>query len=94
MSNNTLSNYSGAVATKVSFHHQLGTYSQANFTNAILVEADFAYANLTNAKFEGANVRDTDFSNANLYGATGINFAEVKSVCDAIMPDGSKGKCD
>lgn len=69
------------------------TYSHSNFSNAILVEADFTNADLSFTDFNGANVRDADFTKANLYGSTGINFAEVKSVCDAIMPDGSKGKC-
>ncbi|MFZ9036420.1 MAG: pentapeptide repeat-containing protein, partial [Francisellaceae bacterium] len=94
MANNTGSNFSGVIATKTQFFHQIAsTYSHVDFSNAILIESDFSYANLTEARFDGANVRDANFSNANLYGATGINFAVVKSVCDAIMPDGSKGVC-
>jgi hypothetical protein len=90
-SNNTLSNFGNIVAIQTSFVGR--NYSQVNFESAILIEANFRKAVLTNANFTNANVRDATFEMANLYGAIGIDFASVKSVCDAIMPDGSKGKC-
>ncbi|WP_440993584.1 pentapeptide repeat-containing protein [Cysteiniphilum litorale] len=89
--NNTLSNYSETIAVNTNFGR--GCYSQANFKNAILINSNFIDTNLTYADFSGANVDGADFSDANLYGSIGINFNKVKSICNAIMPDGSKGKC-
>ncbi|WP_440993583.1 pentapeptide repeat-containing protein [Cysteiniphilum litorale] len=97
MHNFSGSNFQGVTACKTKFSTNdplIWTYSKSNFSNAILIESVFHNADLSYTNFNGANVRDVDFSNANLYGATGINFTEVKSVCDAIMPDGSKGKCN
>ena len=55
----------------------------ANFTDAILLDAEFDFANLeavvfrrsdlTNVSFEGALLLDTDFQDSNWWRAVGIN---------------------
>lgn len=89
--NNTLSNFSGITAVNTSFSNNC--YSQANFKNAILIDANFMNSNLTYSDFTGANVTGVSFADSDLYGAKGIDFSSVASVCGAIMPDGSKGAC-
>lgn len=70
-------------------------FTNANFTNALLRSADAHNADFTGADFTNAIVQNADFSGANLYGAkiTEEQLATVKSVCNAILPSGSTGKC-
>ena len=73
----------------------MGNFSQVSFNNAVLIEAKFVGTNLTGADFTGANVRGASFRNANLYGSkiTQEQLNSAASICDAILPDGSKGSC-
>lgn len=67
-----------------------------NFTNAHLINVDFNGDNLEGANFTGAVIIDTDFSDSNLYEAiiSPEQIASAKSVCNATLPDGSKGQCN
>lgn len=69
--------------------------SGAKFIHSALVNANFSYANLTDADFSNADIRGINFSGANLYGAklTIEQLRTASSICNAILPDGSKGKC-
>ena len=91
MKNNTLSDYTLVTAFKTNFSYQ--DYSKVSFVNAVLIDAVFVGADLTYTNFAGATVTDANFSNADLYGSQGINIKEVYSVCNAILPDGSRGHC-
>ncbi len=91
MRNDTLSNFSGVIAINTVFSGN--GYSQADFTNATLLNANFQNANLIYADFTGANLTGVNFANADLYGAKGIDLSVVASVCGAVLPDGSKGAC-
>lgn len=93
MSNSSGSNFHRVVAVDTNFGGMKQGYSFSEFKDATLINASFWTANLTGSDFTGANVSGVNFSNANLYETTGINFNEVSSVCNAIMPDGSIGKC-
>lgn len=87
-------NLTNAILSNTSFRGlRVTTFSQAiiinaTFSNSNLSGADFSYANLTGTSFVGA-----DLGLANLFGAKGLDLTGVKSVCDAILPDGTKGKC-
>jgi uncharacterized protein YjbI with pentapeptide repeats len=64
----------------------------AILTNADLSGAYLRYVVLKNAKLEGANLSGADLRNANLEGATLTTeqLDTVKSLEEAIMPDGSR----
>lgn len=66
-----------------------------NFTNAHLINVTFSRSNLEGANFTGAVIINTDFSDTNLYNAiiSPEQLASAKSVCNATLPDGSKGQC-
>ncbi len=70
-------------------------FSYANFSNAILNATKFTWADLEFSNFSNAVVMGADFSQADLYGAkiTSDQLATAASVCNAIFPDGTKGKC-
>ncbi len=75
--------------------------NNANFSNAVLTNSIFSHTNLThtnfsgavlkNARFDEARLEGTDFSDANLKWAKVelIQFKKVKSLKNAIMPDGT-----
>lgn len=87
---NTKSNYSNANCIKTHFSDG----SEAKFNSAILIDADFS-GNFTNADFTNANLRGANLANTNLFGATlsDKQLKEASTVCNAILPDGSKGIC-
>jgi uncharacterized protein YjbI with pentapeptide repeats len=62
-------------------------YNPTDFTMAYLPNSNFTKTDLTGAAFNGAYLE-----RANFYRATGTDFTGA-DVCDAILPDGSKGKC-
>lgn len=94
LSNATLSNFSGAVAISTSFQGM--ALSQADFANTILINAGFVHANLTYTNFSGAVVKGVNFSDANLYRSniSSAQLATAASVCGAILPNGTTGKCN
>jgi uncharacterized protein YjbI with pentapeptide repeats len=69
--------------------------SEAKLTNANLTRTDFGNTNLSGADFTGSALQGARFDGANLYMAkiTPQQLTEASSVCGAIMPDGSEGKC-
>jgi uncharacterized protein YjbI with pentapeptide repeats len=69
--------------------------SYASFQNAFIIQARFCGSNMEFADFTGAIINDADFSFADLYGAkiTSDQLARASSICNAILPDGLKGKC-
>jgi len=91
--NHSQANLSGANLSNAS-----GSYinlSQANLQTANLTNATFNAANFSEADFTGAGVYQADFGSANLYKAkiTPEQLSQVKSLCNATLPDGSKGSC-
>lgn len=60
-----------------------------------LTRANLKYAELSQADFTSAAVYGADFSYANLYKSTITpeQLAGAASICNAILPDGSKGQC-
>ena len=68
----------------------------ANFTDAILLDAEFDFANLeavvfhrsdlTNVSFEGALLLDTDFQDSNWWRAVGINQVLLADFQDRFAP--------
>ncbi len=87
---NTMADFSNVVGTKA----YISDGSEAKFINAVLIDASFD-GNFTNADFSNAVVRGASFSHTNLYGAkiSAQQLMDVRSICDAILPDGTKGKC-
>lgn len=69
--------------------------SEALITNANLTKTNFANSNLSAANFTGSVLIDADLSDTDLYQAviSTEQLAQASSVCRAILPDGSKGKC-
>ena len=70
-------------------------YTGSNFASANLQNSDFSYCNFSSADFTNAKIDGANFSHTNLYGAK-INAQQIASlgdVCNAILPDGSKGQC-
>ena len=69
--------------------------SQTILINANLSNSYFSSANFSQADFSGAAIYQADFSYANLYKAkmTLEQLSQLKSVCNATLPDGSKGLC-
>jgi len=67
---------------------------QSQFINAYLNETNFTNAQLPNSDFTDATLVQVDFTNANLLGAK-INEEQLADtiVCNAILPDGSRGHC-
>jgi uncharacterized protein YjbI with pentapeptide repeats len=94
LGNTTGTNFSNVEAISTVFASSLGSYSQTKFNNSFLKNSDFKSCNLMHSDFTGADVTNVDFMDANLYGAIGIDFTKVKSVCNATMPDGSTGECN
>lgn len=90
-------------ATNANFEHAIlidadfsnGNAPGANFEDANLTNANFATANLYAANFTGTNVSGVNFYQANLRNAiiSAQQLATASSVCDAILPNGSIGKC-
>jgi uncharacterized protein YjbI with pentapeptide repeats len=73
------------------------SFSRAHLTGAKFLRADlrnvyFVEAELSNVDFSGADLTGADFTEANLHGAliSAEQLATVKSLEDAIMPDGTK----
>ncbi len=89
--NNTGSNFSNIIAFNTAFDGY--SFTQSNFQNALLKNAIFANTNLQYADFTGADITGANFNNANLYRAKGLNLTASNTVCNAILPDGSTGKC-
>ena len=77
-------------------HLSLLNASGASFVNATLIEARFRNSNLTDTDFTNANVNSADFSYANLYGSkiTQLQLLSAKTLCNAILPDGTKVICN
>jgi uncharacterized protein YjbI with pentapeptide repeats len=72
----------------------------ANLSYAVLQAADLTYAKLQGANLEGADLSGAmtshaDLSGANLFKAnlTVEQLKRMKSLCEAILPDGSLGNC-
>lgn len=88
----TQTDFTNIDGTDVHIYHA----SEAKFINAILIQGNFSGGNFTSADFTYANVKDANFSHANLYGAkiSWEQLATARSVCEAILPDGSKGSCN
>ena len=86
------SDFSGLVAIRSKFDNEI--YADVNFKGSVLIQASFYNAKLSGDDFTGADVSGADFELADLYKSTGIDFTKVASVCNAIMPDGSVGKCN
>ncbi|MFU8797085.1 MAG: pentapeptide repeat-containing protein [Gammaproteobacteria bacterium] len=86
-------NFSGINGIRAIFDGH--NYTRTNFSNAILIGATFTDRNMGYADFSGANVRDADFSKTILYGSkiTKDQLDSAKSVCGAVLPDGSTGQC-
>ncbi len=87
---NTMADFTNVIGTKA----YISNGSDAKINNAILIDAQFS-GNFTNADFSNAVLRGASFSHTNLYGAkiTSQQLSDARSVCDAILPDGTKGKC-
>lgn len=92
-----LGNFSGVNFSSIDGIHMSASINlaQTNFSKAILIGADLGFANLTYSDFTGANVHGVNFFGANMYGAiiSPEQLASAKSVCGAILPDGSSGPC-
>lgn len=90
----TESNFSNVKGMQMSFISD--DLSQVNFSNAVLLRANFENSNLSYTDFTNANVQGVHFNKAILYGAkiTAAQLLSAASVCDAILPDGSTGKCN
>lgn len=91
-------NHSQANLSGANLSNAIGSYinlSQANLQNANLTNGTFSSANFSEADFTGAAVYQADFGFANLYKAkiTPEQLSQVKSLCNATLPDGSKGSC-
>jgi uncharacterized protein YjbI with pentapeptide repeats len=86
----TRADFSNVLGVKAYLHDA----SEAKFINGVFIEARFN-GNFTNADFTNANLHGADMSNTNLYGAriSTQQLIDVKSLCDAILPDGRKGMC-
>ncbi len=76
-------------------------FSNANLTNCVFTQtnlqgATFAGANLKNARLEEANLKNADLTNANLQWSRILlrQLKTVKSLKNAIMPDGTKFSAD
>lgn len=67
----------------------------SDFIKADLSNTDFYYATLTGADFTGADTTNSNFERSDLSRAiiTSEQLAQARSVCDAILPDGSRGSC-
>jgi len=87
----TLADFSGANAVGV----EISSASGAKFVDATLIKGRLR-GNFTDADFSNANVSAADFSNANLYHAklTNQQLSSARTICDAILPDGTTGKCN
>lgn len=72
-----------------------GDFSGSNFSNSNLRNAKLAGSNFSHVDFSGANVAGANLNDANLFGAklSPEQLASLGSVCNAILPDGSTGKC-
>lgn len=87
------SDFSGAIMSGISLSS--ADLSHARLINAILVNADLSYSDLSNSDCQGAVFINADLSNSNLQNSniSSAQLATVKSVCNAILPDGQIGKC-
>ena len=94
----TVINHSGANLNNANLSNASfgGDLSEANLENTNLSNVVFRYINLSSADLTGAALYGADLAAANLYNAkiTATQLAEVYSLCNAILPDGSKGKCN
>ena len=88
------SNFSGVFAVGMNYANADLSYS--TFTNANLSGAQLNSDNFTSVNFTGANVSGANFTSAILYKAkiSKSQLASAGTLCDAILPDGSKGKCN
>lgn len=91
-------NLSGAAMRYASLYRI--SWPNANLSETLLSNADLTYANLRGANLEkailtNALVNHADFSEANLLGATITmeQLKKAKSICHAVLPDGSIGEC-
>lgn len=90
----TGSNFTGSDLRRANLIY--GNLSSANFTNANLEGTDLRNANLSGANFDNALLSGADLSYTDLM-TTNITDAQlkvVKSLCHAILPDGSEGRCN
>ena len=87
------SDFTDIVASSAVFAN--GDFSGTNFSNALLLDASFQGADLSRTNFTNANVKQVNFADANLSQSniTATQLADAYSVCNAILPDGSKGGC-
>ena len=88
------SNFSNVMGTSMNYANADLSYS--NFTNAKLSHAQLESDNFTGVDFTGADLSTVNFTSSILYKAkiSKAQLASVASLCDAILPDGSKGKCN
>ncbi|MCP4473512.1 MAG: pentapeptide repeat-containing protein [Gammaproteobacteria bacterium] len=80
----------------VDFSYTYADLSYSNFSNANFSNASLYHDNFTGSDFSGADVTNADFDDSILYKCK-ISQAQLdsaSSICDAILPDGSKGKCN
>jgi uncharacterized protein YjbI with pentapeptide repeats len=75
-------------------------WPQANLAYAVLQSADLTFAKFQHANLEGANFSGAVLSHADLSGANLLNsnitpeqLKQAKTICEAILPDGSFGPC-
>jgi uncharacterized protein YjbI with pentapeptide repeats len=92
-----LGDFSGTDFSNIDGIHMSASINlaQTNFSRAVLIGADLGFANLTYSNFREANIRGVNFFGANLYGAiiSPEQLLSAKTVCGAILPDGSQGQC-
>ncbi len=99
LSNASLSgNHSQANLTDTNLSSSIGDFinlSEAVLIGTNLTNSRFIKANFSQADFSNAALYQADFSNANLYKAkmTTEQISQLKSVCNATLPNGSMGPC-
>ncbi len=96
---NLTGNHSQANLDKANLSETTASYmnlSEATLTNANMTNTDLRASNLSSANFSGSALFGANLAGANLYKATITTeqLAQATSVCGAIMPDGTKGKCN
>jgi uncharacterized protein YjbI with pentapeptide repeats len=97
------SNFSGATLDRPYFNEAVldevnFTYAkifEGKFIGARVMDADFSEAWLRDCDFTGADLDGSDFRHADLRGSkiTAEQLATARSICGAILPDGSRGGC-
>jgi len=69
-------------------------FKRALFNGALIYDSNFTNAELTYADFTNASLKNVNFTRANLLGAK-ISKEQLAqaNVCEAVMPDGTRGNC-